>query len=279
MRFVSLGARPGAEYFDVTTSAECLMSPHVPLAGMLLLLAASPLAAQKKVEPKEAPKVLYSVPLVVKPGAKQKLAFRGRNLETVKEVKVGGVEGAKVRVLGAKKVAVGNNQPVDRVGDAEVEIELELPMGATAGATLTAISPKGESQPYTLLIGDQTHVMIEKEDNGGFSSAQAIALPAAVEGTVRVERDADVFRFEGKKGDKVRIEVQAASFGSPVDPLLTLSDARGRIVAAIDDVEGGADPVLSITLPRDGRFFISLIDAHDLGGPCFGYRMTVRKEK
>lgn len=255
------------------------MSRHAPLAGILLLLLASPLAAQKKTDPKEAPKILYSVPLVVKPGAKQKLALRGRNLETVKEVKVGGVEGAKVRVLGAKKVPVGNNQPVDRVGDAEVEIELELAKDSTAGATLTAIAPKGESQPYTLLIGDETPVVIDKEDNGGFNSAQATPLPAAVEGTIKSERDVDVFSFEGKRGDKLKIEMQAARFGSPVDALLTLSDARGRIVAAIDDVEGNADPVLSITLPHDGRFFISLIDAHDLGGPSFGYRMIVRKEK
>ena len=261
------------------TSAECLMSPHVPLAGILLLLAVSPLPAQKKTAPKEVPKLLYSVPLVVKPGTKQKLALRGRNLESVKEVRVGEVDGAKVRVLGAKKVPVGNNQPVDRVGDTEVEIELELPKDAKTGATLTVITPKGESPSYTLLIGDQTPIVSDKEDNGGFNSAQAIPIPAAVEGTISAERDVDVFRFEGKKGDKVKMEIEAARFGSPVDAILTLSDDRGRIVAAIDDVDGNADPVLSITLPRDGRFFISLIDAHDLGGPSFGYRMIVREEK
>ena len=38
-----------------------------------------------------APKVLYAVPLVVKPGEKQKLALRGKNLDAVKDVKVSGV--------------------------------------------------------------------------------------------------------------------------------------------------------------------------------------------
>src|SRR5262245_53955286 len=91
------------------------------------LVATAPATSQDKNQPKkEQPKVLYAVPLVVKPGEKQKLALRGKNLDAVKEVKVGGADDAKVKVLGAKKVPVPNNYPADRVGDSEVEIELEL---------------------------------------------------------------------------------------------------------------------------------------------------------
>ena len=35
---------------------------------------------------------------------------------------------------------------------------------------------------------------------------------------------------------------------------------------------------MTATLPRDGVYFLSLIDAHDLGGPTFGYRLVVRFE-
>src|SRR5207244_4478971 len=86
---------------------------------------------KKQPDPKKEPppKVLYAVPLVAKPGEKQKLALRGKNLAAVKEVKVTGAEDAKVKVLSAKAVAVPNNYPGDRVGDSEVEIELELPKG------------------------------------------------------------------------------------------------------------------------------------------------------
>src|SRR5205823_10868937 len=103
---------------------------------------------QEKKQPpkKDAAKVQYAVPLVAKPGEKQKLALRGKNLDAVKEVKVGGADDAKVTVLGAKKVPVPNNFPAERVGDSEVEIELELPKDAKpGGVTLTAVGPAGDS--------------------------------------------------------------------------------------------------------------------------------------
>jgi Bacterial pre-peptidase C-terminal domain len=88
-----------------------------------------------------------------------------------------------------------------------------------------------------------------------------------------------VFKFDGKKGDKVLIEVQAARFGSPVDGFLTVYDADRKVLASADDTNGSADPALTVTLPKDGTYFVSLIDAHDLGGANFGYRLVVKKEK
>ncbi|HJZ56696.1 MAG TPA: PPC domain-containing protein [Gemmataceae bacterium] len=240
------------------------------------VLASAPAASQDKKQPKkeQPPKVLYAVPLVVKPGEKQKLALRGKNLDAVKEVKVVGADDAQVKVLGAKKVPVPNNYPAERVGDSEIEIELELPKDAKPGeVTLTA----GDSEPYKLLLRDDLPAVAEKEENGGFDTAQPVSIPCAIEGTIKAERDVDVFRFDGKKGDTLRIEVQAARYGSPVDPLVTLHDADRRLLAAADDSEKSADPVLTVTLPRAGPYFLSVIDANDLGGPNFGYRVVVKK--
>ena len=239
-------------------------------------------ASQDKKEPKKdpPPKALYAVPLVAKPGEKQKLTLRGKGLDAVKDVKVNGADDAKVKVLAAKKVPVPNSFPADRVGDSEVEVELELPKGVKpGGVTLTAVGPSGDSEPYKLLVRDDLPAVAEKEENGGFDTAQFVPVPCAVEGTIKGERDVDVFRFDGKKGDTLRIEVQAARFGSPVDPVLTLYDADRRVVAAADDTDKTADPVLTVTLPRDGPFFVTVIDAHDLGGPNFGYRLVVGKGK
>ncbi|MCI0701041.1 MAG: PPC domain-containing protein [Planctomycetia bacterium] len=236
-------------------------------------------AQDKKPEPKKEPppKLLYAVPLVAEPGKKQKLALRGKSLAMVKEVKVSGSEDAKLKFLGAKAVGVPGNYPADRVGDSEVEIELELPKDTKPGAVkLTAVSASGESNAYTLLVRDELPTVAEKEDNGGFDTAQAIPLPCAVEGTIKSERDVDVFKFEGKKGDKVKIEVQASRFGSPVDGFLTLYDSDRKVIDSSDDVTGSSDPVLTVALPKDGTYFIALIDAHDLGGPNFGYRLVVK---
>lgn len=237
-----------------------------------------PAAQDKKADPKKepAPKVLYAAPLVAKPGEKQKLTLRGKNLAAVKEVKVTGAEGAKLKLLGAKAAGVPNNYPAERLGDSEVELELELPKDAKPGAVkLVAVGPGGDSNAYTLLTRDDLPIVAEKEENGGFASAQSLALPCAVEGTIKGERDVDVFKFEGKKGQKVRVEVQAARFGSPLDGFLTVSDTNRNI---LDTADGVPDPVLTVTLPKDGTYYISLIDAHDLGGQTFGYRLLVKPE-
>lgn len=252
---------------------------RIPAYFIVAVLLASPAAPQDKKQPPKKeppPKLLYVVPLVAKPGEKQKLALRGKALDTVKEVKVTGADGARVRFLAAKQVPVPNNFPAERIGNSEVEIELELPKTTKPGTvTLTA----GESEPYLLLVRDDLPAVAEKEDNGGFASAQSVPVPCAVEGTIKTERDVDVFRFEGKAGDAMRIEVQAARFGSPVDALVTVHDADRRGIAAADDTDKSADPVLTFALPRDGSYFVSAIDAHDLGGPNFGYRLIIQKVK
>lgn len=248
---------------------------------VLPLAFAAPAASQDKKKSKNkdgAPRVLYAVPLAARPGEKQKIALRGRKLDGVKEVKVLGAGGAKAKVLGAKGVPGPNNYPAERVGDSEVEIEIELPKDAKAGAVkLVAANDKGDSEPYALLLRGDLPAVAEKEENGGFGTAQKVAIPCAIEGTIKGERDVDVFAFAGKKGDKVSVEVQAARFGSPLDGFLMLHDADRRLLATSDDADGSADPMLSVTLPADGTYYISLLDAHDLGGASFGYRMTVKK--
>ncbi|MFM8272640.1 MAG: hypothetical protein ACKODX_09940, partial [Gemmata sp.] len=93
---------------------------------------APPAATQDKKPPekKDGPKVLYAVPLVARAGEKQRLTLRGKSLAAVKEVKVTGADGANLKVLGARAAPAPNNYPAERVGDSEVDVELELPKGA-----------------------------------------------------------------------------------------------------------------------------------------------------
>ena len=199
----------------------------------------------------------------------------------MKEVKVSGSADAKVKVLGAKAAGVLANYPAERVGDSEVEIELELPKDVKPGEVrLTAVGPGGESNAYTLLIRDDIPTIAEKEPNDGFDQAQPIAgCRRPWRGTIKSEKDVDgVFKFEGKQGDKLRIEVQARRFGSPVDAMIVLYDSGKRIVDSADTT-GSPDPILVVLLPTDGAYYISLLDAHDLGGANFGYRLVVRPEE
>ncbi len=253
----------------------------ISCAVLILTLTSATSQDNKQPPKKDAPgKVLYTIPLVARPGEKQKLVLRGKNLDTAKDVKVSGADGAKVKFIAARKAGVPNNYPAERIGDSEVEIELELPKDAKPGEVkLLATSPSGETEPFTLLLRDGFTVVVEKEENAGFDTAQLVTVPCAIEGTIKGERDVDVFRFEGKKGDRIELDLQAARHGSPVDAILTLYDAEHVILAAADDTDNSPDPRLKLELTRDGMYYLSVIDAHDLGGANFGYRLVVKVGK
>ena len=235
------------------------------LAG-LFLAAAGAVAQDKK---SVTPKILYPIPLVVAPGPKVKVVLRGQKLDGVNEV-VASDPAVSVKVIAARK-ASGKG----RDGDTEVEVELNLPEGTEPGLTLTAVGSVGRSAPYPLPLPDGLPRVAEVEDNGSFRKPQPVPVPAAVDGSIRAARDVDVFRFDGTNGQTLRVEVWAARWGSPLDATLAVSDADGRALAAADDT-AGADPGLTVTLPRDGAYLVTVADAHDQGGPGFGYRLVIR---
>lgn len=70
----------------------------------------------------------------------------------------------------------------------------------------------------------------ENEPNDTPAQAVPLALPAEIMGTIASPGDADVYRFEARKGQKWIFEVQAARAGSTLDSKLEVLTAEGRPV-------------------------------------------------
>jgi hypothetical protein len=244
----------------------------------LLFLAAAAAQDRKPAAKVPAPKLTVAVPLTVAAGQKVKLTVYGLNLDGVTEVRMHEPK-SRAKLAGTpRKTTLPQNAPVERIGDWSVEVELDLAKELPAGTiSFSVVGPNGESNAVKLAVADDTPRVKEKEPNEGFATAQPIAAPCVVEGAIGRERDVDVFKISGKAGEKLRLDVQAARLGSPLDALLTVHDAAGRVIASEDDTNGSADPILTMTLPRDGDYYVSLIDANDLGGPAFAYRLVVTK--
>jgi hypothetical protein len=123
----------------------------------------------------------------------------------------------------------------------------------------------------------------EKEPNDNPKHAQRVALPRIVNGRIGQPGDVDVFRFKGRAGDEVVAEVYARRLNSPLDSLLRLTDASGRVLEWNDDhqdKEAGllthqADSYLCTRLPEDGVFYVYLADAQHHGGEEYAYRLRV----
>jgi hypothetical protein len=123
----------------------------------------------------------------------------------------------------------------------------------------------------------------EKEPNNRPAEAQPITLPLIVNGRIDQPDDVDVFRFAGRASQEIVAEVHARRLGSPLDSVLTLTDAAGKQLAMNDDhVDKGAgltthqaDSYLRCTLPTDGSYCLLLGDAQHKGGAEYGYRLRI----
>ncbi len=124
---------------------------------------------------------------------------------------------------------------------------------------------------------------VEQEPNDEERKAQPVSLPVIVNGRIDKPGDRDVFRFEGRAGDTVVAEVVARRLDSPLDAVIKLTDAAGRVVALNDDTEDAtsglnthhADAYFLARLPTNGLYSLHLGDTQHKGGEAYAYRLRL----
>jgi len=124
---------------------------------------------------------------------------------------------------------------------------------------------------------------VEKEPNNDPSHAQKVKLPIIVNGRIDHPGDWDVFQFAGRDGDTIVAEVSARRLDSPLDSILKLTDAAGKLLAFNDDHEDAAsgvnthdaDSYLMVKLPADGTYYVYLGDVARHGGEEYAYRLRL----
>jgi hypothetical protein len=164
------------------------------------------------------------------------------------------------------------------------EARLQPPTG-NAGPGLFQITAnrKGiatNTVPFSL---DTLPECFEKESNNDPRRAQKVQSPILINGRIDRPGDWDVFQFAGKANETIVAEVHARRLGSPLDSLLKLTDAKGKVLAFNDDhedLESGlnthhADSYLLFTLPADGVYYVHLGDTARFGGEEYGYRLRI----
>jgi hypothetical protein len=254
-----------------------MRSNTVLLAALITLTSLVLRADDKKPDPKtEKPKIVLALPLGVPAGTPSKTVLRGLKLDTATEIHCSEPKAA-VKLLTKGKAALPDKAEPAKLGDTQVEIELNVPTelgGKTV--TLTAVTPAGDTEPFEILVDVPGSVVQEKEPNNSFRQAQPIQVPQVIEGAISQNQDVDVFRFEGKAAQVIVLDVLAARRGSALDSMLLFHDADGKLLGSNDDHDGSLDSYLEIKLPRDGAYFVTVMDAHDTGGPLHVYRLAAK---
>jgi hypothetical protein len=130
----------------------------------------------------------------------------------------------------------------------------------------------------------------EIESNDTLKDAQQIDLPEIINGQILKSGDIDVFQFSGRAGEKIAAEVVARRLNSPLDSLLRLTDASGKVLHWNDDyvekeehlykdITGlqthHADSYLIAELPKDGKYYVHLADAENHGSTAHSYRLRI----
>ena len=106
-------------------------------------------------------------------------------------------------------------------------------------------------------------------------TAQAIEAPVTVEGRLQGP-DRDVYSIAAKAGQNLVVEVAARRIGSAIDPNLELRDGEGRVLARNGDAPGlGLDSRLTVEVPADGEYFVSVRDERFSEQTQDFYRLTV----
>jgi len=135
----------------------------------------------------------------------------------------------------------------------------------------------------------------ETESNNTTKDAQQIEVPIIINGLIDRPGDIDVFQLKGLAGDKVVAEVYGRRLNSPLDSLLRLTDASGKVLEWNDDymikdsqhlhkdivglMTHHADSYLLAELPKNGTYYVHLADSQHHGGEAYGYRLRIAEQR
>jgi len=158
---------------------------------------------------------------------------------------------------------------------------------AEPGIYLVAASNGGMVSNRVPFALDTLPECLDQESNDAPAHAQKVKLPIIVNGRIDRADDWDVFQIAGRKDQTVVAEVLARRLESPLDSVLKLTDASGKVLAVNDDFEDptaginthDADSYLSFTLPADGTYFIHVGDAARAGGQDYAYRLRLSEPR
>lgn len=147
-----------------------------------------------------------------------------------------------------------------------VEPKQDAPLGTYA---LRLQGKEGISNVLLFTLGSFPETLEEESEpgrpansNDSVENAQPLqSAPLVVNGKLNGP-ERDVYRVNGKLGERRVFEVEARRCGSAIDPVIRILDASGNLLARSEDAPGiGLDARLDFTFPKDGAYYVEVHDA------------------
>jgi hypothetical protein len=134
------------------------------------------------------------------------------------------------------------------------------------------VSFKGSANHvYRLVVTDEPKPVV------AVNEPKTLTLPATVNGCISQSGEEDAYTFILKKSSSVQINVRAQSLRSPVDAIVRIEDAKGKILQQVDDSDKDIlDPALRFKAAEDGEFKVIVADRFQHGSADHVYELIVK---
>lgn len=224
-------------------------------------------------------------------GATTDIEIGGLNLIEATEVLVSG-DGVKATIIplnqkknqgkGKKNVKgklddQSSPQLADRIG-----VRITIDKKATPGLRdLRLQSSKGVSNKLNFEVGQYPNLM-EEIGSSASKPTPVIQLPITLCGQI-MPGEIDYFSFKAGKGMKLVASVKARALVPYIadavpgwfQPVIRLTNSKGREVAYNDDFRNAVDPVIIKTIDESDSYILSIHDAIYRGREDFNYRIEL----
>ncbi|MGH7135431.1 MAG: PPC domain-containing protein, partial [Pirellulales bacterium] len=250
---------------------------RLALAAMLLLTPCPSTAVAQT----SYPMLMGLKPLAVQIGATTECEVSARyNLFGAYQVFVSGsgvtgeVVPPETKPDAAKPVA----GPMDKKPEApKIKVRFTVAADAVPGKrTFRLATPQGASTVGTLVVVRDT-IVTEQGNNDLQAGAQAVTVPATLCGAFEKAEDVDYFKFSVPENSgwtfhvwSSRCENQIHDLQTHSDPILTLRNASGTVLAASDNYYF-ADPLLHYHFAAAGEYFLEIRDVRYQGNGDWNY--------
>src|SRR5262249_54714832 len=139
---------------------------------------------------------------------------------------------------------------------------------------IRATAPRGHSNPVVFDVSDFPDFS-ETEPNDALDKANTVSVPVVINGRIGAAKDVDRFKFKAAADGKIVCKAIASRFGSQLDALLALEDAKGAVLQQNDDA-AGADSRIEFDAKKDTEYVVAIRDLTGRGGDKFAYRLAIR---
>ena len=240
----------------------CRHFMHRPRRGLLHYLVIAVISILAATAQAASPQLTNVNPPGVQRGHEHTVTFVGARLKDAEEILFynGGV---KVKKLEA-------------VDPQNVRVTMEVAKDCRLGEHIAAVRTKSGVSDYRSFFVGALPGLDEKEPNNDFDKPQSITPNVCVAGTLQNE-DADYFRIQAKKGERVSVEVEGIRLGQAYfDPFVSVLDKNRFELASVDDTAlAKQDPFVSVVIPEDGDYTILVREASYRGADNCRYRLHV----